>query len=140
MTQPHEQDALFQKLLRQERVIQSAALQKKEMPSCLTLFDAITSCYAMVPQFRHIYRYGHANDCSDKVDDWKFCLSLKGRDKEQKYQAFIERKARAMARRRMPGGNTSEEVWTIRDDPIIQPQYVDTAFVPAEQSSQEDAT
>lgn len=85
---------------------------------------------ALVPQFRAVYRYGSFDDCTRKLDDFKFCLTLKGIDQAQKREAYIERKARAMARRRMPGGNTSEEVWEMRTDPIIDPQCVDEAFLP----------
>lgn len=151
-------DAHFASLLQQERIIQSAALPAADMPSCMALFDTMTSCFgecrrerarndsprgsvadifpsplplpALVPQLRHVYRYGGMNECAQKVDDWKFCLSLKGRGDVEKRQAWIERKARAMARRRMPGGDTSEEVWSIREQPIIEPDFVDPAFLP----------
>lgn len=150
------QEAHFQKLLQQERIIQSAQITEEEMPSCMTLFDRMMNCHGecsvdftaasnnvhsltpswrfscagITPQLRHVYRYGHFNECTERKDNWKHCISLKGRSKEEKRQLWIERRARIMAERRMPGGDTSEEIWSIREQPIIEPEFVDAAFLP----------
>lgn len=89
----------------------------------------LLSLTALVPQLRNVYRFGTFNNCTAKLEDFKFCLTLRGIDTAHKRQAFIERRARQMARRRMPGGDTSEEVWRSRDDPIIDPAAVDKAFL-----------
>ncbi|PWN26237.1 hypothetical protein BDZ90DRAFT_233369 [Jaminaea rosea] len=134
-SQPASQQALYDKLVAQERVIQSAAMPQAETPSCLNLFDRWATCFALTPQFTHVYRYGVFNDCADKLDDFKFCLTLKGLDRAQRHEAFVERKARAMATRRMPGGDTSEEIWTLRQDNagngVVDPTFVDPAFLQA---------
>lgn len=38
-------DALYEKLVQQERIIQSAALPADEMPSCMNLFDKWATCF-----------------------------------------------------------------------------------------------
>ncbi|CAO1635324.1 unnamed protein product [Jaminaea pallidilutea] len=126
----------FSKLLEQERVIQSAAMQPDEVPSCMTLFDRWAMCFALWPQFRNVYRYGTFNDCAPKLDDFKFCLTLRGQDATQRREAFVERKAHQMATRRMPGGDTSEEVWSMRTNPIVDPAFVDESFLPGSQRAQ----
>lgn len=109
-------------------------MSPNDVPSCMNLFDRWATCFALVPQFRNVYRYGTFNDCAGKLDDFKFCLTLKGLDDAQRREAFIERKARQMARRRLPGGDTSEAIWEIRDNPIIEPALVDKAFLPTSQA------
>ncbi|CAO1616038.1 unnamed protein product [Parajaminaea phylloscopi] len=130
-----QKDGQFQKLVEQERIIQSAAMRPEDVPSCMSLFDMWATCFALVPQFRNVYRYGTFNECTPKLEDFKFCLTLKGMDAAQKREAIIERKVRQMARRRMPGGDTSEEIWQIREDPLIHPACVDRAFLPNSQSA-----
>ena len=68
----------YERFYQQELVIQSAAMPKEEQPSCTALFDKCLQCFALFPQFRHVYRYGGFSDCADKIDDFKACLSLRG--------------------------------------------------------------
>lgn len=42
---PAINDTRFEKLLQQERIIQSAAMRPDEVPSCMNLFDAWASCF-----------------------------------------------------------------------------------------------
>lgn len=51
------QEARFQKLLQQERIIQSANVTEKEMPSCMTLFDEMMRCHGEHPHFSQLYQY-----------------------------------------------------------------------------------
>lgn len=116
-------------------------------PQCSLAHPAIISlahratCFALTPQFTHVYRYGVFNDCADKLDDFKFCLTLKGLDQAQRHEAFVERKAKHMATRRMPGGDTSEEIWGLRGgekvEGVVDAAFVDPSFLPAKRA--EDA-
>ncbi|CAD6892489.1 unnamed protein product [Tilletia caries] len=120
----------FERLLKQELAIQSAAMSKDEMPSCTTLFDRCLSCFALFPQLNAIYRHGSFSSCEDKVDDWKACLSLRGLDPDEKYRAWIQRRAEMAARKRM-SKQTTEDVWTFRFTPdghVVDPEHESDDF------------
>lgn len=52
------------------------------------------------------------SECSDKLDDFKFCMSLKSLHPEQKREVWIQRQAERWAARRLE--KSSEDVWEIR--------------------------
>ncbi|KAL4074190.1 hypothetical protein J3A83DRAFT_4234219 [Scleroderma citrinum] len=56
------------------------------------------------------------SECSDKLEDFKFCMSLKSLHPEQKRDAWIKRKAEWWAARRLE--KSSENVWEARKEPL----------------------
>ncbi|KAG6820240.1 hypothetical protein H0H93_003404 [Arthromyces matolae] len=61
-------------------------------------------------------RYGERPVCGPKLEDFKFCLSLKSLYPEERRDLWITRRAEWWAHRRM--GKTSEDVWDIREEPL----------------------
>ncbi|KAE8270108.1 hypothetical protein A4X09_0g2227 [Tilletia walkeri] len=120
----------FSRLLKQELAIQAAGMSKDEMPSCTTLFDRCIQCFALFPQLNAIYRHGTFSNCEDKLDDWKACLSLRGLDSDEKYRAWIQRRAEMAVRKRMSKQST-EEVWNFRlaaDASVVDPDHESEEF------------
>ena len=60
-----------------------------------------------------LYRYGHMSDCSRATADWKYCLSMRKLDPEEKREEWIRRRATWWAKRRMEPN--SEDVWGTRE-------------------------
>lgn len=75
--------------------------------------DEFLSCYALFPQIRHVYRHGTINTCERRLEDFKFCMSLKGEEEEEKRRAWIRRKAEWWSGRRVVE-RSSEDVWEER--------------------------
>lgn len=71
------------------------------------------SCYALLPQMRNIYRHGELRDCGYKWDDFKYCLSLKSEDNDERRRLWVQRRAEWWAARRI--GPSSEDVWDVRE-------------------------
>jgi hypothetical protein len=67
---------------------------------------------ALGSQFRSLYRSGTMADCGRKMDEFKFCLSLKSASPEDRRSEWIRRRAEWWARRRL--GKSSEDVWEAR--------------------------
>lgn len=63
-------------------------------------------------QARSLYRYGEMATCSPKLEEFKFCMSLKGVHPEEKRDIWIRRRAEWWARRR--AAKSSEDVWDVR--------------------------
>lgn len=63
-------------------------------------------------QLTSLYRYGHMSVCGPKLDEFKFCMTLKGLHPEERREAWIRRRAEWWARRRLE--KSSEDVWDIR--------------------------
>ena len=63
-------------------------------------------------QMKSLYRYGQMAECQNKLEDFKYCMSSKSMHPQEKYEAWIRRRAEWWARRRMT--KSSEEVWEIR--------------------------
>ena len=63
-------------------------------------------------QARSLYRYGEMATCAPKLEDFKFCMSLKGVHPEEKRDLWIRRRAEWWARRR--ASKSSEDVWDVR--------------------------
>ena len=51
-------------------------------------------------------------ECTYKLEDFKHCMSSKSMHPQEKYDAWIRRKAEWWARRRM--SKSSEDVWEVR--------------------------
>lgn len=91
----------------------------EEVPTCMTLFDTWAACFALGPQLKHVYRYGGANNCKPKLEDFKYCLTLKGLSAEERRETWIQRRAEAAASKRLT--RSSEDVWTLRREPLVDP-------------------
>lgn len=75
--------------------------------------DEFFMCYALFPQMRNVYRYGELRDCTYKFDDFKYCMSLKGEDLEERRKLWVRRRSEMWASRRV--GGSSEDVWDVRE-------------------------
>ena len=103
----------------------------EDIPGCLKLFDDFLMCngartsakgwnelhwlmrfVALGSQLRSLYRYGGMASCSRKLEDFKFCMSLKALSAEDKREAWIRRRAEWWATRRL--SKSSEDVWDVR--------------------------
>lgn len=132
----------YSQVLEEEKAFHRASVPLDEMPTCTNFFDKWASCFgaflflipfsilsgcpviltilsvilvtvALWPQVKAVYRYGSAQDCKEKMDDFKFCLTLKSMTPEEKYEAWIQRKAEKTASKRL-SDESSENVWEMR--------------------------
>ncbi|EPS94867.1 hypothetical protein FOMPIDRAFT_1169286 [Fomitopsis schrenkii] len=87
-----------------------------DIPGCMKLFDDFLSCNIVGKQLTSLYRYGHMSVCGPKLEEFKFCMSLKGLHPEEHRDAWIRRRAEWWARRRLE--KSSEDVWDIRTEPL----------------------
>lgn len=117
----------WETLRREELVLEAAANPPEDIPSCLTLFDKWLTCYSVGHQLRSAYRYGTVADCAPRREDFKFCLTLRGLDPEVRRAKWLERRADAKAHQRK-GFRTSEAVWDLRRDPLMDPDLVDPDY------------
>ncbi|THH21325.1 hypothetical protein EW146_g213 [Bondarzewia mesenterica] len=67
-------------------------------------------------QFKSLYRYGEMAHCTPKLDEFKFCMSIKSLHPEEKRDAWIRHRAEWWARKRL--GASSENVWETRTEPL----------------------
>ncbi|KAJ9096087.1 hypothetical protein QFC19_007313 [Naganishia cerealis] len=111
-----------------------------EVPGCMTLFDEFLMCYgtfsipsssprsslttlpypsfaALGPQIRRVYRYGTPQPCTRQLEDFKYCMSLKGESEEGKRKLWIRRRAEWWAGRRVSA--SSEDVWDMRREKLV---------------------
>ncbi|KAF8637992.1 hypothetical protein AX16_010624 [Volvariella volvacea WC 439] len=116
MTSPS--DTHFEKLVKQEEArLRIAHPTPDDIPSCISLFDDFISCSVIRNQIKSLYRYGERPDCSPKMEEFKFCLSIKSQHPEERRDAWIRRRAEWWAHRRM--GKNSEDVWDLREEPLV---------------------
>ncbi|WVQ74451.1 hypothetical protein IAR50_004052 [Cryptococcus sp. DSM 104548] len=107
----------FEHMLADETSIQEAQYPTyDEVPGCMRLLDEFLMCYALVPQLRSFYRRGEMSDCTWKFQDFKYCMSLKSSDPEEKRQLWIKRRAEWWAQRRL--NRSSEDVWDLRTEKL----------------------
>ncbi|KAJ9479642.1 Early meiotic induction protein 1 [Pseudozyma hubeiensis] len=106
----------YERFLAEDVLYHKASTPISEMPSCTDMFDRWASCFALGPQLKAVYRYGGVQDCKEKMDDFKHCLTMKGMTQEEKYEEWITRKAERTAERRL-GKGSAENVWVLRRDP-----------------------
>ncbi|OJT04769.1 hypothetical protein TRAPUB_4563 [Trametes pubescens] len=88
----------------------------EDVPGCMKLFDDFLLCNVMSSQARSLYRYGEMATCTPKLEEFKFCMSLKGVHPEEKRDIWIRRRAEWWARRR--ASKSSEDVWDVRTEPL----------------------
>ena len=80
--------------------------------SCLNAFDDLFQCYSVVGQFRHIYRYGEIDYCSNQSDKFKFCLKNRINSEDtQKRNIQLYYKEKMMERQQE---GSSEDIWKLR--------------------------
>ncbi|KLO15822.1 hypothetical protein SCHPADRAFT_938407 [Schizopora paradoxa] len=99
-----------------------------DIPGCMRLLDDFLSCHeimtirfarrtALGSQLKSLYRHGGQAVCGQKMEDFKFCMSLKAMDPEDKRRVWIRRRAEWWAGRRL--GKSSEDVWDVRKTPLV---------------------
>ncbi|KAH7907454.1 hypothetical protein BJ138DRAFT_1014460 [Hygrophoropsis aurantiaca] len=109
--------AEFQAAVRQEEdYLRKVHPTADDIPGCMSLFDDYLLCNVLGAQVKSLYRHGRMSECRDKMDDFKFCMSLKAMHPEQKRDAWIRRRAEWWAARRV--GRSSENVWDVRSEPL----------------------
>ncbi|KAF4596216.1 hypothetical protein EYR40_008100 [Pleurotus pulmonarius] len=101
---------------REEEYLRRVHPTPEDIPGCMNLFDVYLSCNAIRTQVKSLYRYGQMSSCGDKLEDFKFCLTMKMMHPEEKRDAWIRRRAEWWAKRRMT--KSSEDVWDIRSEPL----------------------
>ncbi|KAF9512179.1 hypothetical protein BS47DRAFT_1345804 [Hydnum rufescens UP504] len=112
----------FEVAVQQER----ARLEKlhptvDDIPGCMTLLDTFLRCTVPGSQVRSLYRFGEMNQCMEKWEDVKFCLSLKQLSLDERRSAWLLRRAEWWATRRV--GRSSEDIWDIRTEPPPPREY-----------------
>ncbi|EKM54010.1 uncharacterized protein PHACADRAFT_145584 [Phanerochaete carnosa HHB-10118-sp] len=88
----------------------------EDIPSCMKFFDLFLQCNVVAAQMKSLYRYGQMSECGQKLEDFKFCMSNKSMHPQEKYDAWIRRRAEWWARRRMT--TSSEDIWEARTEPL----------------------
>ena len=81
------------------------------IPRC-RLQLSLTSSTVLASQLKSLYRYGHMAHCGQKLDDFKFCISHRALDLEDRREVWLRRRATWWAERRL--GKSSEDVWEMR--------------------------
>jgi len=89
-------------------------LTPDDIPSCMGVLETFLNCNGISSQFRSWYREGQVAACQPKLDEVKFCFSLRSLSPEEKREAWINRRAEWWARRRLT--KSSEDVWEIRNE------------------------
>lgn len=107
----------YESCLAEELAFHKASIPPTDMPSCTNLFDKWAQCFSLAHQIKAVYRTGHFNECKDKLDNFKFCLTQKGSSKEERYEAYIQRRAEQSAAKRL-SQQSSENIWSYRYDPL----------------------
>ena len=82
------------------------------VPSYRTFLLSHMSRAVVGSQVKSLYRHGRMSECHDKMEDFKFCMSLKSMEPEAKRDVWIRRRAEWWANRRL--GKSSENVWDVR--------------------------
>ncbi|KAJ3485166.1 hypothetical protein NLI96_g5152 [Meripilus lineatus] len=95
----------------------------EDIPGCMKMFDDFLLCHVIASQVKSLYRYGQMSECSNKLEDFKFCMSSKSMHPEEKREAWIRRRAEWWAQRRL--AQSSEDVWEVRTEPLknFPPSY-----------------
>lgn len=120
----------FQTAVKQEEAyLRRVHPTPEDIPTCMNLFDTYLDCSGkhlftstlgcvsrstvMRSQIKSLYRYGERRQCNGKLEDFKFCMSCKFMEPEEKYEAWISRRSQWWAKRRL--AKSSEDVWALRE-------------------------
>ncbi|KAH9949321.1 hypothetical protein B0H21DRAFT_820310 [Amylocystis lapponica] len=110
----------YQTAVRQEEAyLRQVHPTAEDIPGCMKLFDDFISCNILGVQLKSLYRFGHMSECSRKLQDFKFCMSVKSMHPEEKRDVWLRRRAEWWAQRRL--AKSSEDVWDLRTTPISFP-------------------
>ncbi|TFK93565.1 hypothetical protein K466DRAFT_478437 [Polyporus arcularius HHB13444] len=123
------EDAPSPELVKQEEdYLRKVHPTSEEIPGCMKLFDDFLLCNVISSQLKSLYRYGEMATCTPKLEEFKFCMSLKGMHPEEKRDVWIRRRAEWWARRRTH--KSSEDVWDVRTEPLqnFPPRKIDPAI------------
>lgn len=82
--------------------------------SCRAAFDSAFYCTSLGGHFNDIYRYGQLRSCSEHWADWRFCMGLKSKGREEKEAAVQDRYRDKEEKVR--GRANSEDVWRRRGE------------------------
>ncbi|KAH9920982.1 hypothetical protein B0H21DRAFT_701857 [Amylocystis lapponica] len=103
----------YQTAVRQEEAyLRQVHPTAEDIPGCMKLFDDFISCNILGVQLKSLYRFGHMSECSRKLQDFKFCMSVKSMHPEEKRDVWLRRRAEWWAQRRL--AKSSEDVWDLR--------------------------
>lgn len=84
-------------------------------------FDHFFMCYTLKNQFIHYYRYGQRPDCSSKWKDFMWCVRSKRQNKEEEQRMLREKRLEKLEI--LKKGRNSEEIWTVRTQPVESPPF-----------------
>lgn len=88
--------------------------------SCTQCFNDLIHCYSIGGQARNIYRHGELNNCMDQRQKFKFCMSSKAFPEDQRKVRIARFYMERLARQKIERGS-SEDVWTSRTKPLLNP-------------------
>ncbi|EGN99841.1 hypothetical protein SERLA73DRAFT_180081 [Serpula lacrymans var. lacrymans S7.3] len=107
----------FQAAVKQEEAyLRQVHPTPEDIPGCMTLFDDFLLCNVLGAQVKSLYRFGRMSECKHKMEDFKFCMSLKSMHPEDKRDAWIRRRAEWWAHKRL--AKSSENIWDVRKEPL----------------------
>ncbi|ELU38805.1 hypothetical protein AG1IA_07165 [Rhizoctonia solani AG-1 IA] len=113
----------FSAALAQEETRLSAEYPKHEdIPTCMSHLDEFFR--SLGPQFKAMYRHGTLAVCQPKFEEFKFCLSIKMLEPEERRKAWIRRRAEWWASRRVGKSRYSEPLQNFPPPPILSPDPV----------------
>lgn len=130
------------------RTVESLAMSEMQFPttmSCRDAFDYAWHCNSIGGQLTSVYRDGTARDCSDKWDDWWFCMRTRTYGAQSRADAIrAHYRAREAAKYgtvdpatgRLPP--SSEDIWASRKRPV-EPDSVFRAPFPTMLEEYEEA-
>ncbi|PBL00170.1 hypothetical protein ARMGADRAFT_917769 [Armillaria gallica] len=64
-----------------------------DIPSCFRLIELAMDCHSICSQMKSRYRHDKSSRCAYKHNDFKFCLSMSWVKSNQRYEAWINRRA-----------------------------------------------
>ena len=98
--------------------ISPAALYPRTM-SCRQAFDQAFYCQSLGGKFNDIYRYGHLQSCSEQWGAFWFCMRARTLSAPERERQIRDYYAGRDERKRKEFGS-SENVWQIRDKPVLK--------------------
>ncbi|TFK97270.1 hypothetical protein BDV98DRAFT_514245 [Pterulicium gracile] len=116
MATPQDDKVFLRVVEDEERRLKVLHPTPEDLPGCMSVFDTYLSCNVLNSQVKSLYRYGEMASCAHKLDDFKFCMSLKSLAPERRRELWIQRQAEWWAHRRL--GKSSEDVWEVRTEPL----------------------
>lgn len=112
--------------------------------SCRDAFDYAFHCQSLGGQLTNWYRYGTLRSCSDRWDDFWFCMRTRGYSDEQRAKEITRHFAQKETRYRV--APSSEDVWEQRrpgeelKNPFMKdPDLIDIPGLPRRRKSADEA-